>query len=58
MISRCVIVFASAISLTGILALPAASVAQNGAEKVLFGDTKVTMIQTYTGKTNSQSHLK
>jgi Domain of unknown function (DUF4410) len=50
MIPNRVIVFASAISITGILALPAASVAQNGAEKVLVGDTKVTMIQTYSGK--------
>ncbi len=39
----------SASLLAGVLALPAVALAQNSAQKVLFGDAKVTVIQRYSG---------
>jgi hypothetical protein len=39
-----------ALSMIAMLSVPAISIAQSNAEKVLVGDTKVTMIQSYSGK--------
>jgi Domain of unknown function (DUF4410) len=49
MISGCLANIAPAISIAAMFAAAATSAAQNTAEKILVGDTKVTMIQSYSG---------